>query len=126
LVANACDAMPQGGQLTITTRLREWTPDATDPPVAGRAGAFACLQVADTGLGMGESVRARLFEPFFTTKDIGQGVGMSLASVYGMVNQLQGWIEVESAPGQGSVFRVFLPLAKPQETLVSATTVANP
>ena len=126
LVANARDAMPQGGQLTITTRLREWTPDATKPPAEGRTGAFACLQVADTGFGMGESVRARLFEPFFTTKDIGQGVGMGLASVYGMVNQLQGWIEVESAPGQGSVFRVFLPLEKPDEVPVSATPVANP
>jgi two-component system NtrC family sensor kinase len=126
LVANGRDAMPQGGQLTITTRLREWTPDATDLPAAGRAGAFACLQVADTGFGMGESVRARLFEPFFTTKDIGHGVGMGLASVYGMVNQLQGWIEVESAPGQGSVFRVFLPLAQNQPTPAPMTTAAQP
>jgi len=111
LAVNARDAMPRGGPLTITAELavtdakyKEREPDAM-------AGTFVRLSVADKGSGMDETVRRKIFEPFFTTKGVGKGTGMGLATVYGIVKQHQGWIEVESRPGAGSVFKVFLPVA---------------
>jgi PAS domain S-box-containing protein len=111
LAVNARDAMPRGGPLTITADLavidakyKEREPDAM-------IGTFVRLSVADEGSGMNENVRNKIFEPFFTTKEVGKGTGMGLATVYGIVKQHQGWIEVESKPGAGSVFKVFLPVA---------------
>src|SRR4029077_16591002 len=110
LAVNARDAMPRGGPLTITvepvevdTKYMEREPDAL-------IGAFVGLSVADEGSGMDESVRSKIFEPFFTTKEVGKGTGMGLATVYGIVKQHQGWIDVPSRPGAGSVFKVFLPV----------------
>jgi len=74
-------------------------------------GPFVRVSVADEGTGMDETVRKKIFEPFFTTKAVGKGTGMGLATAYGIVKQHQGWIEVESKPGVGSVFKVFLPVA---------------
>jgi PAS domain S-box-containing protein len=109
LAVNARDAMPQGGQLTITTRALQITEaDARINPEA-RPGQFVCLSVADTGCGMDAKIMERIFEPFFTTKEAGKGTGLGLATVYGIVKQHQGWIEVTSAVGQGSIFKVFLP-----------------
>jgi len=112
LAVNARDAMPRGGPLTITAdrvvidaKYQEREPDAV-------IGTFVRLSVADEGSGMSETVRKKIFEPFFTTKEVGKGTGMGLATVYGIVKQHQGWIEVESRPGVGSVFRVFLPVAE--------------
>jgi len=112
LAVNARDAMPRGGPLTITAdravidaKYQEREPDAV-------VGTFVRLSVADEGSGMNETVRKKIFEPFFTTKEVGKGTGMGLATVYGIVKQHQGWIEVESRPGAGSVFRVFLPVAE--------------
>ena len=114
LAVNARDAMPRGGPLTITAesvmidaKYQEREPDAG-------IGAFIRLSVADKGTGMDETVRQKIFEPFFTTKEVGKGTGMGLATVYGIVKQHQGWIEVESHPGIGSVFKVFLPVADQQ------------
>jgi PAS domain S-box-containing protein len=114
LAVNARDAMPRGGPLTIAADLvvidmqyKEREPDAI-------IGTFVRLSVTDKGNGMNETVRRKIFEPFFTTKELGKGTGMGLATVYGIVKQHQGWIEVESQPGAGSVFRVFLPVAKDQ------------
>jgi PAS domain S-box-containing protein len=121
LAVNARDAMPRGGPLTITADLavidakyKEREPDAM-------IGTFVRLSVADEGSGMNETVRNKIFEPFFTTKEVGKGTGMGLATVYGIVKQHQGWIEVESQPGAGSVFKVFLPVAEreAQRTSVS-------
>jgi two-component system, cell cycle sensor histidine kinase and response regulator CckA len=98
LVVNARDAMPRGGALTITTAN---TVTAT--------GQFAYLAVSDTGEGMTDDVRARAFEPFFTTKPPGQGSGLGLATAYGIVEQAGGQIQIETAPGNGSVFTVILP-----------------
>jgi PAS domain S-box-containing protein len=127
LAVNARDAMPRGGPLTITAepveidaKYKEQVPDAM-------VGAFVRLTVADQGSGMDETVRSKIFEPFFTTKDVGKGTGMGLAMVYGIVKQHQGWIEVESKPGVGSVFNVFLPVAdeEAQKTAESRTDLVR-
>jgi signal transduction histidine kinase/CheY-like chemotaxis protein len=126
LAVNARDAMPKGGTLTISTQLIE--PDETyvqSHPDA-RAGAFVCLRVTDTGCGMDSATMARIFEPFFTTKDVGKGTGLGLATVYGIVKQHTGWIEVSSEVGKGSTFNVFFPAssapvaAPPPRTTVTA------
>lgn len=109
LCLNARDAMPRGGRLTLGARPAQFTAKQCKRHPDRRPGRFVCLAVADTGCGMEAATVGRLFEPFFTTKDVGQGTGMGLASVHGAVAQHQGWIEVESQPGQGSTFRIFLP-----------------
>ena len=111
LAVNARDAMPKGGKLLIATSAVEiGTTHMRQHPEA-RPGWFACLAVTDTGCGMDHKVLQRLFEPFFTTKDVGKGTGLGLATIYGMVKQHQGWIEVQSETGVGSTFKVFLPVA---------------
>jgi PAS domain S-box-containing protein len=109
LAVNARDAMPDGGTIAIRTSAITLNGDAQARHPEARAGEFVCLSVADTGKGMDETVRARIFEPFFTTKGLNNGTGMGLATVYGIVKQHEGWVEVETAIGKGSVFSVFLP-----------------
>jgi signal transduction histidine kinase/HAMP domain-containing protein/ActR/RegA family two-component response regulator len=109
LAVNAHDAMPQGGRLTIS--LETVAVDAAHAELhpEARIGNFVRLRVSDTGIGMDSATRTRIFEPFFTTKDIGKGTGLGLATVYGIVRQHDGWIEVESEPGAGATFDVFFP-----------------
>jgi PAS domain S-box-containing protein len=109
LAINAADAMPEGGRLTIDTsnvRLRE---DQPKPDADLPAGSYALIRVRDTGHGMDESTVAQIFEPFFTTKEPGRGTGLGLSTVYGIVKQSNGSVSVESIPGAGSVFSVYLP-----------------
>jgi signal transduction histidine kinase len=107
LTLNARDAMPFGGRLTLATARVEVT--------AGRAGEgmpsglYAVLSVTDTGTGMSNEVRARIFEPFFTTKVVGKGTGLGLTIVSGIIKEHGGHIEVETAVGKGTTFRVYLP-----------------
>jgi PAS domain S-box-containing protein len=116
LVVNARDAMPRGGRLSIVTR---------DEAARGSV----LLAVTDTGCGMTDEVKAHLFEPFFTTKGPGRGTGLGLSTVYGIVKQSGGSIEVESQPGAGTTFRVYLPRAEgaaEEERPADGPTAASP
>jgi two-component system cell cycle sensor histidine kinase/response regulator CckA len=111
LAVNARDAMPEGGTITIETFVTEIGAEvARERNVA--PGRFAVLSVADTGHGMDAQTRSRAFEPFFTTKRAGQGAGLGLASVYGVVAQSGGFIDVQSEPGEGARFEIHLPSAE--------------
>lgn len=109
LTANARDAMPDGGRLTITTANCRVGAEGLERAAGVRPGAYAVLSVADTGLGMDVATQARIFEPFFTTKHGGGGGGLGLSSVYGIVEQSGGHISVQSAPGRGATFSIYLP-----------------
>jgi signal transduction histidine kinase/DNA-binding response OmpR family regulator len=110
LAVNARDAMPRGGQLVISTTLADIDASYVERhPAEARTGRFICLRIADTGCGMDHLTLSRIFEPFFTTKEFGKGTGLGLATVYGIVKQHQGWVEVQSQVGQGSTFKIFLP-----------------
>jgi two-component system cell cycle sensor histidine kinase/response regulator CckA len=121
LAVNARDAMPDGGPLEITTAGVELA--APTPELGLPAGRFVTLTVKDGGCGMTEEVRARIFEPFFTTKETGTGLG--LATVYGIVRQAGGAIRVESRPGEGSTFTVYLPAADERTVRVSVPVAAS-
>jgi two-component system, cell cycle sensor histidine kinase and response regulator CckA len=112
LVVNACDAMPDGGTLTIATRRADYDPSQAVDGFDLVQGPCALLEVSDNGSGIAPEVKARLFEPFFTTKAPGRGTGLGLWTVHGIVKQNSGAIAVESEPGRGTTFRIFLPLAK--------------
>jgi len=110
LAANARDAMPEGGRLTIATRNERLGPGATVRPGLP-SGMYAVIEITDSGAGIPAAVRERIFEPFYTTKELGKGTGLGLATVYGIVKQTGGGIYVESEEGQGTTFVVYLPQA---------------
>jgi two-component system cell cycle sensor histidine kinase/response regulator CckA len=109
LSVNARDAMPAGGIMTIATAAVELGPSFVVARPGSQPGPHILLQVSDTGMGMDAETRGRVFEPFFTTKAVGKGSGLGLATVYGIVKQSGGYIDVSSEPTQGSVFTVYLP-----------------
>jgi PAS domain S-box-containing protein len=109
LAINSRDAMPQGGRLVIETSIAEFDEAAARQSPQIRPGSFVCLSVSDTGCGIPAEILPKIFEPFFTTKGVGKGTGLGLATVFGIVQQHQGWIHVYSEAGHGTTFRIYLP-----------------
>ena len=125
LSSNSRDAMPNGGQLLISTRNAE-KPPATAPPGAAKIANWIVLEVRDTGCGMDKAQLAHIFEPFFTTKPVGKGTGLGLSTVYGVVRQSSGFVEVRSEPGAGTCFEIYFPVvAAPQTFPLSFESAAS-
>jgi CheY-like chemotaxis protein len=129
LLENACEALPNGGRVRVRTYATTLTSIdlATRPEAA--AGRHVVMEVLDTGLGMDGTTLTRIFEPFFTTKEIGNGSGLGLSSSYGIVRELEGWIEVQSELGKGSSFQVYLPApagGRSMEPAVQSSSNARP
>lgn len=128
IATNAADAMPRGGNLTITASNETL---GSEPTIGrqdskGAIGDYVVVKVSDTGVGMDHETQERVFEPFFTTKPVGEGTGLGLSSVYGIVKQSGGSIKVDSRPGKGSTFSIYLPLIEsaPISRALSAEPIA--
>jgi PAS domain S-box-containing protein len=126
LAVNARDAMPEGGILKFKTEIIYEAPESlkVDPGAAARP--LACLSVTDSGVGMSPEIQGMIFEPFFTTKESGQGTGLGLPLVFGIVKESGGEIVVESSPGQGACFKIYLPLAQEQTERTAAQELPPP
>jgi PAS domain S-box-containing protein len=117
LATNAKDAMPGGGIFSVTTEPIMFDKEFITTHGYGQPGKYALITVSDTGKGMDETTRQRIFEPFFTTKEMGQGTGLGMAVVYGIVKGHDGYINVYSEPGLGTTFRIYLPIYLPITTV---------
>jgi PAS domain S-box-containing protein len=126
LVINARDAMPESGQLTIRTGVMEMDDEFVAINGYGTPGRYAFITVSDTGHGIDAETQKRIFDPFFTTKRVGEGTGLGLAISYGIIHQHNGYIKVYSEPGQGTVFKIFLPLSEGEPSPDRKTTAAVP
>jgi PAS domain S-box-containing protein len=122
LILNAIEAMPHGGEIMLSTELAKIEEPGQKPE---RSGCFVVVTVSDTGVGIPENLQHRVFEPFFTTKSKPQGSGLGLASVYGIVRQHQGEIKVQSVPGHGAKFTLYLPVGKPSPALLEEEEPAS-
>ncbi len=112
LVLNARDAMPKGGKITISTELQDIHPDTRNGTKDLLPGSYAVIQISDTGFGMDPKTLEHIFEPYYTTKEKDKGTGLGLATVYGVIMQCGGRINVQSSPGKGATFKIYLPLVR--------------
>jgi DNA-binding NtrC family response regulator len=126
LAVNARDAMPRGGKLVVRSEPVRMNRDGAGCRAGLEPGCYALVSVSDTGVGMDEQTRSRAVEPFFTTKGVGKGTGLGLSTVYGIVRQAHGHLELQSAPGAGTTVRIWLPLVgeTPAGTAVAAAAAA--
>ena len=125
LAVNARDAMPKGGSLVLSTGSREFSAAECAGNPEAKPGAYVVLGVRDTGCGIPPEILPRIFEPFFTTKEEGKGTGLGLATVFGIARQHQGWVEVESEVGMGTLFQVCLPVATAAQTARATAPVES-
>ena len=123
LATNARDAMPDGGSLTITTGNAIISREETEADSSLRPGRYIIMSISDTGTGMDEQTQTRIFDPFFSTKEPGKGTGLGLATVYGIVKQIRGFISIKSDLGKGTTFTIYLPWTK---KAVSGSTLVEP
>ena len=124
LCTNARDAMPQGGLLTIEISQAEIDLVFVAAHGYGATGRYVCISVVDTGTGMDAETKEKIFDPFFTTKEVGRGTGLGLSIVYGVVKQHNGYVTVESQPGKGTTFRLYLPVAKMKEEAKESRSIS--
>lgn len=115
LATNARDAMPDGGTIEIMTSTIQIDEDFIKKHGYGKPGSYVLIRFSDTGMGMDEITLSKIFEPYFTTKPFGKGTGLGLAIVYGIVKQHDGYINVESSPGKGTTFNIYLPLTEEEK-----------
>jgi signal transduction histidine kinase/ActR/RegA family two-component response regulator len=126
LVINSRDAMPKGGRISIATSLVSFVEESAAEKPARRAGEFIRLTIADEGCGIEAGLLPHIFEPFYTTKEIGKGTGLGLATVFGIVEQHKGWIDVDSKVGKGTTLSVFLPRFTGDQTLQAKKQSGTP
>ena len=125
LAVNARDAMPEGGEIAIETSNKEFDLAYVRQHAGAKLGQYVMLSVTDSGCGMDPEIQAHIFEPFFTTKELGKGTGLGLATVYGAVKQSGGYIWLDSAPGKGASFQIFLPRIQEAATVETASPAST-